>query len=270
MKISIVTPAFNSAQTIADTIRSVKSQHYTDIEYIIVDGGSNDGTHEIVEAHADVVDIFISEKDNGIYHAMNKGIRAASGDVIAILNSDDFYVNPYVIDRVMACFIKNKRLQSVYGDLQYVDKDDTTQIVRHWESGAYKRKRFLAGWMPPHPAFFVRRSAYENYGQFNERLRNSADYELMLRFLYKNGISTYYVPEVLVRMRTGGASNAGLKSRWRANREDRLAWQINGLRPRFYTIPLKPLRKLGQYFLRPSTQTPPSIPTKPSTAVPIG
>jgi glycosyltransferase len=260
MKISIITPSYNSAQTIADTIRSVKSQSYPNIEYIVVDGGSNDETLDIVESFGDVVDQVIYGPDEGIYDAMNKGIKAATGEVIAILNSDDFYVNDYVIERIMHQFIRQQRLDSVYGDLQYVHQENTHQIVRHWESGHFDHKRFLSGWMPPHPSFFVRRSAYEKYGVFNKVMRNSADYELMLRLLFKNRISTQYIPEVFVRMRTGGASGATWKSRFRANREDRMAWEMNELTPRFYTIPMKPLRKLTQFFRRPQTQTP-----KPTT-----
>jgi glycosyltransferase involved in cell wall biosynthesis len=250
MKISIVTPAFNSARTIRHTIESVARQTYPNVEYIIVDGGSQDATAKIVAQYPDVVDIFISESDRGVYDAMNKGIRAASGDIIAILNSDDFYTHSYVLEQIANSF-KESGVESVYGDLQYVDQHNPHQVVRHWESGAFQRQRFLAGWMPPHPAFFVKRTVYQRYGLFNLDLKNSADYELMLRFLYKHRVSTAYVSDVLVRMRAGGLSNATWSNRLRANREDRMAWKINGLKPYFYTTILKPLRKLRQYYYHP-------------------
>lgn len=250
MKISIVTPAFNSAKTIRHTIESVARQTYPNVEYIIVDGGSQDATAKIVAHYPNVVDLFISEPDRGVYDAMNKGIRAASGDIIAILNSDDFYTHSHVLEQIATAF-QQSGADSVYGDLQYVDQHNPHQVVRHWESGVFKRRSFLAGWMPPHPAFFVKRTVYQRYGLFNLSLKNSADYELMLRFLYKHQVSAVYVPDVLVRMRVGGLSNATWRGRLRANREDRAAWKINGIKPRFYTTILKPLRKLQQFYSHP-------------------
>lgn len=249
MKISIVTPAFNSATTIRHTIESVARQTYPNVEYIIVDGGSQDATRKIVAQYSDVVDVFISEPDRGVYDAMNKGIRAASGDIIAILNSDDFYTHSHVLEQIAAAFHQSGT-DSVYGDLQYVDQHRPQQVIRHWESGTYNRKSFLMGWMPPHPTFFVKRAVYQRHGLFNLSLKSSADYELMLRFLYKNHVSTTYVPDVLVRMRAGGLSNASWSNRLKANREDALAWKINGLKPRLYTTILKPLRKLRQFQYR--------------------
>lgn len=251
MKISIVTPAFNSAKTIRHTIESVARQTYSNVEYIIVDGGSKDSTAKIVAQYADVVDVFISEPDLGVYDAMNKGIRAASGDIVAILNSDDFYTHPKVLEQIISLF-RQTGADSVYGDLQYVDQARPNHVIRHWESGKFERKNFLLGWMPPHPAFFVKRAVYQRYGLFNLSLKNSADYELMLRLLYKHQISTAYLSNVLVRMRLGGLSNVSWSNRWKANREDYTAWKINGLRPYFYTTILKPLRKLKQFFYRPN------------------
>ena len=250
MKISIVTPAFNSAKTIRHTIESVARQTYPNVEYIIVDGGSQDATAKIVAQYPDVVDLFISESDHGVYDAMNKGIRAASGDIIAILNSDDFYIHSHVLEQIATTF-QESGADSVYGDLQYVDQHNPNKVIRHWESGVFQRRSFLAGWMPPHPAFFVKRVIYLRHGLFNLSLKSSADYELMLRFLYKHQVSTAYVPDVLVRMRVGGLSNATWRGRLRANREDRTAWKINGIKPRFYTTILKPLRKLQQFYSHP-------------------
>lgn len=250
MKISIVTPAFNSAKTIRHTIESVARQTYSNVEYIIVDGGSQDATAKIVAQYPGVVDLFISEPDHGVYDAMNKGIRAASGDIIAILNSDDFYIHSHVLAQIATTF-QESGADSVYGDLQYVDQHNPHKVIRHWESGAFQRRSFLAGWMPPHPAFFVKRAIYQRHGLFNLSLKSSADYELMLRFLYKHRVSAAYVPDVLVRMRVGGLSNATWRSRLRANREDQAAWKINGIKPRFYTTILKPLRKLRQFYSHP-------------------
>ena len=250
MKISIVTPAFNSAKTIRHTIESVARQTYPNVEYIIVDGGSQDATAKIVAQYPDVVDLFISESDHGVYDAMNKGIRAASGDIIAILNSDDFYIHSHVLEQIATTF-QESGADSVYGDLQYVDQHNPHKVIRHWESGAFQRRSYLADWMPPHPAFFVKRVIYQRHGLFNLSLKSSADYELMLRFLYKHQVSAAYVPDVLVRMRVGGLSNATWRSRLHANREDRAAWKINGIKPRFYTTILKPLRKLRQFYSHP-------------------
>jgi len=246
MKISIVTPAFNSAATIRDTLESIKMQDYPDIEHIIVDGVSKDLTMEILAEYPHVSKA-VSEPDRGLYDAMNKGVRLATGDVVGILNSDDFYTHPQVLSRVAALFAETGA-DVLYADLEYVDMRDTTRVVRTCKAGAIKPGCFLRGWMPPHPTFFVRRHLYEQFGLFNPELRFSADYELMLRFLLKNKLSACYLTEVTVRMRTGGASNANWLNRIRANREDRLAWKMNGLRPRFYTLYLKPLLKVPQYL----------------------
>lgn len=246
MKISIITPTYNSAQTVEQTIQSILCQTHSEVEYIIIDGASTDGTQEIVKSFGPRVRHFISEPDQGLYDAMNKGINRATGDVIGILNSDDFYSSPEVLVRVAQVF-QDKKIDSVYGDLQYVDPIDTDKVTRHWEAGTYNIDNFLYGWMPPHPTFFVRRKVYEKYGLFDTSLRNSADYELMLRFLYKHKVSSCYIPEVLVQMRAGGVSNASFRHRLRANREDRLAWEKNNLQPRFFTTWMKPVRKIGQF-----------------------
>jgi glycosyltransferase len=180
---------------------------------------------------------------------MNKGIGIASGDIIGILNSDDFYSAPNVLQQVVSAF-QETGCDGVYGDLQYVDKDDTSRITRHWKAGSYKPGFFKWGWMPPHPSFFVKREVYEKFGRFNLSMRTAADYEIMLRFIHKHGIRLSYIPSVLVKMRTGGASNASLNSRLRANQEDRQAWAVNGLQPFWFTLYLKPMRKISQFILR--------------------
>lgn len=248
MKISIITATFNSAATITDTLVSVRDQQHQDIEHIIVDGRSADNTLRIVGGFPHVARI-ISEKDKGIYDAMNKGIGAAAGEIIGILNSDDIYTDNFVLSDVAAAFA-DPNVMTVYADLQYVDAFDLRKVRRHWSSGPYRRKNFYFGWMPPHPTFFVRRSVYEKAGLFNLDLRSAADYELMLRILLKHRIAAHYIPRVIVKMRVGGASNAGLLNRLRGNKEDRMAWKLNGLKPYFFTMYLKPLRKIHQFIFK--------------------
>lgn len=247
MKVSIITTCKNSESTIEDTIRSVLSQDHPDIEYIIIDGGSTDGTLEIINRYRDRISKLISEPDAGFYHAINKGIGLATGVIIGNLNSDDFYPFQNIISQVVGGF-SNNAVEAVYGDLHYVDKSNTQKIARNWQAGQYSEGLFLKGWMPPHPTFFVKKEIYNRYGSFNTELRSAADYELMLRFIHRHKISIAYLPQVLVKMRVGGKSNVTLLNRIKANLEDRKAWKINDLHPGFLTLFLKPLLKLSQYW----------------------
>ena len=246
MKVSIITVCYNSAATIEDTIESVLGQTYDAIEYIVIDGASSDDTLQIMDKYKNDISVFVSEKDKGMYDAINKGIQHSTGELIGILNADDFYIDNSVISDVVQT-MQQEKADSLYSDLYYVAAEDTNKVVRNWISGKYNRQKFLNGWMPPHPTFFVKRTAYEKYGNFNLDLKSAADYELMLRFLYKNKLSTCYLPRPLVRMRVGGMSNVSLKNRINANKEDRLAWSMNGLRPKAFTMLLKPLRKVIQF-----------------------
>jgi len=246
--LSIITVCFNAAKTIRDCIESVSNQGL-EVEHIIIDGGSDDETLEILENHRCQVAKVISEPDCGIYDAMNKGLKLTSGDVIGILNADDFYSNSRALSKVAASF-EDEKIDSCYGDLVYVDSTDIRKVFRYWRSGSYDRRKFYNGWMPPHPTFFARRSVYKKYGRFNLNLGSAADYELMLRFLLKHKISCKYIPEILVRMRGGGRSNASFKNRLAAHRKDYLAWKVNGLNPHPWTLMMKPLRKIGQYITR--------------------
>jgi glycosyltransferase len=248
MKISIITATYNSSATIEDTLESVRTQHYSQIEHLIIDGQSKDDTLGIVKKYPHISQC-ISEKDKGIYDAMNKGIQMATGDIIGMLNSDDFYAGNQVLEKVAKAFI-DTGCDAVYGDLQYVDAQNTDRIVRLWKSGNYQPGDFKWGWMPPHPTFFVRKELYEQFGNFNLHMKTAADYELMLRFIHKNSIRLAYIPEVLVKMRTGGASNNSLASRLRANQEDKQAWVINDLQPYWFTLYLKPLRKITQFIIK--------------------
>lgn len=247
MKISIITACYNSAATIEGTIKSVLSQDHFDLEYIIIDGGSTDPTMEIVNFYKDRISKIVSEKDKGIYDALNKGIALASGDIIGMLHADDLYADDKVLGKMAALF-KEKKCDAAYADLQYVDKSNVNKVVRYWRSGEYKAGLFRKGWMPPHPTFFIRRQCYEMFGNFNLQLHSAADYELMLRMLEKNKISVGYLPEITVKMRVGGKSNVTLMNRIKANREDKRAWELNGLKPGPFTFLFKPLSKIGQYF----------------------
>lgn len=247
MKISIITVCRNSEATLEATLRSVLDQDHAEIEYIVVDGGSTDGTMAILDKYRVRISTLISEKDEGMYFAINKGIGLATGEVIGILHSDDIYANANVLSRVAKEFL-SKKCDSVYGDLQYVSRENTHKITRYWKSDPFNPDLFLKGWMPPHPTFFVKRKCYQQFGAFNTLFTLAADYEIMLRFLFKHKISSSYIPEVLVKMRTGGQSNRSIKNRLKANREDRLAWEVNGLKAGNLTLLIKPLSKLRQFF----------------------
>lgn len=249
MKLSIITATYNSAATLHDTLDCVQQQDYADIEHIIVDGGSTDKTVDIVRKFAHITKI-VSEKDNGIYDAMNKGIAMATGDIIAILNSDDVYASPDVLSLVAKAFEENSGAQALYANLLFVQRNDLSKTVRLWRAGQYKTNSFYYGWMPPHPTFFVKREVYEKTGVFNTALGSAADYELMLRILLKHHIKAIYLDKVIIKMRIGGVSTESLKNRIKANKQDRMAWKVNNLTPFPFTLYLKPIRKIGQFFLR--------------------
>jgi len=244
MKVSIITISYNSEETIEDTIKSVVDQDYHDLEYIIVDGLSGDGTMDIIDRYKSKVALVISERDKGIYDAMNKGVRAATGDIVGILNSDDLYANNQVISEMVKTI---GDADAAYADLVYVTRNNTDHITRSWKAGAYKRGLFKKGWMPPHPTFFVRNECYDRYGLYSLELKSSADYELMLRFIHKHEISVRYHPHTIIKMRLGGQSNVSIKNRLAANKEDRNAWKMNGLSPGIANL-RKPLSKIGQFL----------------------
>jgi glycosyltransferase involved in cell wall biosynthesis len=246
MKVSIITTAFNSAKTIEDTIKSVINQSYSDIEYIIIDGGSTDGTLDIVNKYKEKISKIISEKDNGVYDAMNKGIRLSTGDIVGILNSDDFYTSNTVIEKVVST-IENDNVDCVWGDLVYVDKVNINKVIRNWKSSPYQDGNFQKGWHPPHPTFFCRKNVYEKYGLFREDLSTSADFELMLRFLEKNKISSSYIPETLVKMRNGGLSNNNYWNIIKNNISCYKAFKINDLKVDLFFIIKKLLYKIKQF-----------------------
>lgn len=246
MKITVVTSVLNNERTLHSCMESIVQQTYQDIEHIVIDGGSTDGSLEILGRFRDRIAVLVSEPDDGLYYALNKGLRIAAGDVIGFLHADDVYADREVLASV-ATSLMESGCDCCYGDLEYVSRADTGRVVRHWRAQPFEEGLFQRGWMPPHPTFFVKRSVYDRCGVFDTGFRISADYELMLRFLERCRISSVYIPRVLLRMRTGGISNRSIRNILVKTREDYRAWEVNGLRRRFYTIPLKNLSKIAQF-----------------------
>lgn len=245
--VSIITVVLNNKKTVEDTIKNIINQSYEKIEYIIIDGGSTDGTLEIINEYKEKIDKLISEPDKGIFDAMNKGIKIAKGEVISFLNSDDLYAGYSVIKKVLST-MKKFDVDSCYGDLIYVDRVNPSKRIRFWKAGKFERNNFKKGWMPPFPTFFVKKYIYEKYGLFNLDFPVVADYELMLRLLYKNNISTAYIPEIVVKMRTGGISKPSIINVIKNTLSCYRAWKANGLRPKTITFLLKPFSKVNQFL----------------------
>lgn len=243
MKVSIVTVAFNSATTIRDTIESVLSQDYPRIEYIVIDGGSTDGTLDIIGEYGPRVTHLISEPDHGIYDAMNKGIDLATGDVVGFLNSDDMYIDSKAVSQLMAV-MNSQKSDCVFADLIYVAPDNTDRVLRYYSSKKFHPGLFQYGWMPAHPTFFAKKSIYEKVGSFSLSYMIAADFELLVRMLAVHGASYSYVPKALVRMRAGGVSTAGLSHSLLLNREIVKACRANGINTNLAKVLLKIPMKL--------------------------
>lgn len=248
MRISVVTAVFNNRQTIAEAIESALSQVGVEVELIVIDGGSSDGTLEVLRGYDDRLAVLVSEPDRGIYDALNKGIQRATGDVVGFLHSDDLFADETVLARIAAAFGASGA-GAVYGDLLYVRKDDPNVVVRYWQAGEFSQSRLGWGWMPPHPTFYVRRSVYEQLGAFDLRYRIAADYDTVLRFLGKGNVRADYIPEVLVKMRLGGASNRSFANIVRKSQEDYLALRRNGVAV-VGALVWKNLSKVKQFFMR--------------------
>lgn len=249
LKVSILTVVYNGEKTLKTCIDSILRQDFSNVEFILIDGASTDKTLQIAKSYGEKINKIISEPDRGIYDAMNKGIANATGDIIGILNADDIYADSSVIKDVVDKFEKDN-VQGVYGDLVYIDNVKDQNPVRKWVSGNYKEGKFLWGWMPPHPTFFIRKDCYSAFGDFRLDLGSAADYELMLRMIHTKNISIGYLPRTLVKMSTGGASNRSLLNRLKANTNDRKAWKVNNSTPYFFTLYLKPVRKIFQFLNR--------------------
>ena len=248
MKISIITVVYNNEKTIRDALESVLTQSFSDLEYIVIDGSSQDSTVSIIREYEDKLSYFISERDSGIYDAMNKGIRAAKGDVIGILNSDDLYYSRTVLEDVMIKFEEDHTLDIVYGNLVYVDQEDVGRVVRTWKSKQYYLNFFEHGNVPPHPSLFLRRKVYENVGLFDLNFRLAADYELMLRVFKSNCYKSLHIDKVFVKMRLGGATNRDFRNVKLQNREVLQSWRTNKMKAPFFLMPCRIVKRLVQFI----------------------
>lgn len=248
MKISIITVVYNNEKTIKDAIESVLGQTYENIEYVIIDGKSKDNTVSIIREYESKLGFFVSEKDNGLYDAMNKGIQSATGDVIGILNSDDLYQDLDVIVDVMEQFNNDSKLDLLYGNLVYVKSDNVNKIVRNWKCKPYYDRFFENGNVPPHPALFVKRSVYDKVGLFNLDYKLAADYELMLRMLRKYDFKIKYIDRLIVKMRLGGATNQSFTNIINQNKEIIRSWKDNSLKAPFYLMPVRIFKRLIQFI----------------------
>jgi glycosyltransferase len=246
MKISIITATYNNEATINCALDSVAMQDYLDLEHLIIDGASTDNTLSIIRAHHNKNIRIISEPDEGIYFALNKGIEKANGEIIGFLHSDDLFESPSVIRKIVEEFNVGS-IDAVYGDLVYVKKSNVNEIIRFWRAGPYKIALLKMGWMPPHPTFYTKKSIYKRFGGFDLRYNISADYDLMLRFLFKGMIRVAYIPEVLVRMRLGGISNRSFKNIFIKSFEDFMIVRRNDLGG-IIAVVQKNISKVQQYF----------------------
>jgi len=245
MKISIITSVYNNKETIEDAIKSVLSQTYQNIEYIVVDGGSSDGTLEVIEKYRDKISTFISEPDKGIYDGLNKGVALATGDVVAFLHSDDIYASDNIIKEIVEEF-RLSGADGVYGDLVYTPKEDTSKVLRYWKSKKFDISLLKQGWMPAHPTLFLKKSVYDTYGKFDLSFKIAGDYDFMLRVL-SAGTKVSYLPQVFYKMRVGGESNKSIKNIILKSKEDLRALSNNGVGG-FGALFIKNFSKVGQFL----------------------
>lgn len=248
MKISVITAVYNSEATIGEAIRSVASQSWEDIEHIIIEGCSKDNSLQVIESENHTRMRLISEPDKGIYDALNKGIRASSGDVVGFLHSDDYFPHKDVLSRIAKAF-EDPAVEAVFGDLDYIDKIDTNRVIRHWSTGPFNRRKLKFGWMPAHPTLYMRRSVYERIGGYDDSFSISADYEFILRYFSQSESVTVYIPDVLYKMRVGGVSNRNLSKIKKKMCEDFIALRrhkVGGV----MTLMMKSLTKISQFIKR--------------------
>jgi glycosyltransferase involved in cell wall biosynthesis len=245
IRVSLITVTYNAESTIERCIRSVIAQNYQNIEYIVIDGASTDSTLQIINRYAQNIQIIISEPDKGMYDALNKGIKLATGDITGILNADDYFASDDILADVATAFM-HTNTDILYGNLDFVDVNET--IIRKWRTKAYKRGDFDWGWMPAHPTFYCRKSLFNKLGFYSLEHGTAADYELMLRFMHKTNVNAYFLDKIMVKMQSGGMSNKNPVNRINAWRFDLKAMHSNGIRFSLITLIMKPLRKLGQCF----------------------
>ena len=254
MTITIITVSYNCAPVIPHCLSSVVSQSFADLEHVVVDGGSTDKTLGVLQAHCSQLSVLVSEPDDGIYDAMNKGIALASGDIIGFLNADDFYAHDRVLETVAQYFAEDPKLDACYADLMYVDQSDTKRIIRYWQSNQFIGGSFSRGWCPPHPTFFVRRSIYERFGGFDLNYSIAADVELMMRFLEVHKLRVKYVPDVWVKMRMGGTTNKNWRNVWIQNQEVLRALKSHELSANSFYFFAHKLWSRGLQFARRATE----------------
>ena len=248
LKISIITSVYNNKETIEEAIKSVLNQTYKNIEYIVVDGSSSDGTIDIIKDYEGHITTFVSEADSGIYDGLNKGISLASGDVIGFLHGDDIYASDSIIEDIVVAFEKDSNLDAIYGDLIYTPRNNTTKVLRYWKSREFHKNLLVKGWMPAHPTFFVKKKIYEKYNNFDTTFKIAADYDFMLRVL-SAGIEVKYLSKIIYKMRVGGKSNKSIKNILLKSKEDLKALKNNNIGG-YYTLAYKNLSKIVQFIQR--------------------
>jgi glycosyltransferase involved in cell wall biosynthesis len=253
MKISIVTAVYNRRDTVSDAVLSVRSQTHPEIEHVVQDGGSKDGTLDVLAGLAAPAMHIESIRDGGIYDGINRGIARATGDVIGLMHSDDLFAADTVLARIAAA-MADDQIDGVYGDLVYVGAADPTCVIRYWKSGPYHPERLRRGWMPPHPTLYLRREVFDRWGGYDTDFRIAADYEAMLRWLVRGQIRLAYIPEVMVRMRVGGESNRSLGRILKKSREDYRAMRRHGVGG-VGTLLSKNFSKIGQFIQKDETRT---------------
>jgi glycosyltransferase len=246
MKLSVITATYNSVATLPDCLESLRIQRHPDMEHLVIDGGSRDGTLALLQERRAQIDQLVSEPDEGIYDALNKGLRLSTGEVVGFLHSDDFYPDAEVLADVARAF-DDPRVSAVYGDLEYVGRSDVTRVIRRWKGGDVGRYSIALGWMPPHPTLFARRSVYEAIGGFDTKLRIAADYHSVLKMFLLPGFTVRYIRRVLVKMRVGGVSNRSLSNMVEKSRQDLCALRATGFGGPL-TVLAKNLRKLPQFL----------------------
>ena len=247
MKVSIVTVVLNCELYITDCIQSVLQQQKANIEYIIIDGGSLDGTLAIISQYVEGISIFISEKDDGYYNALNKGIRMATGDIIGVLNADDVLADPYVISSIIDCF-EHTSCDAIYGNLVYTARNDIQKVKRNWQSESFLPSSIQYGWMPPHPTLYLRKEIFHSYGLYARNFGLSADYEMVVRLFYRKKIKSLFLNRLIVRMRSGGVSNRGVKQLFSAIIDDYKVLVFNRVPLPILALAGKKLRKLKQFI----------------------
>lgn len=248
MKISLITAVYNSEATVGEAIASVSKQTYPNFEHLVIEGKSKDGSLAAIQRAGHDRMRLISEPDEGIYDALNKGIRNATGDVVGFIHSDDFLAHDGVLTRIASAF-ENTAVEAVFSDLVYVSQADTSRVIRHWSTGAFHPRRLKYGWMPAHPTLYLRREVYERFGAYDKNMRIAADYDFILRYFSQATGDSVYIPEVLYKMRVGGVSNRNLSKVHQKMKEDMLAIRRNRVGG-FHTLAFKNISKIGQFLVR--------------------